>query len=82
MDSQTLWSELLDLLEQARNEFSYLRDLPAYGRKQWERYFQKAFQVYARLWAFQQDNRCHQPPLFFSIFPNRFHNMRIVKLHV
>lgn len=57
MDSRSLWEELLDLLEQARAEFSYLRDLPAYGRKQWERYFQKAFQIYARVWSFQQDNR-------------------------
>ena len=45
------------LMEHARTEFGSLRDLPLYGRKQWERYFQKAFQLYARLWTFQQENR-------------------------
>ena len=44
-------------MELARIEFGHLRDLPLYGRKQWESYFQKAFQLYAHVWKFQQDNR-------------------------
>ena len=52
-----LWEEMLSLMEHGRQEFGALRDLPVYGRKQWERYFQKAFQTYARLWSFLQDNR-------------------------
>lgn len=57
MDGPSLWEELMLLMEHARSEFGSLRDLPLYGRKQWERYFQKAFQLYARLWTFQQENR-------------------------
>ncbi|KAK9806282.1 hypothetical protein WJX72_008437 [[Myrmecia] bisecta] len=34
-----------------------LRDLPLYGKVHWEQYFQKAFQIYAELWKYQQDNR-------------------------
>lgn len=57
IDSRSLWEELLLLMEHARNEFSSLRDLPLYGRKQWGRDYQKAFQTYARLWSFQQEHR-------------------------
>jgi hypothetical protein len=46
-----------DLMQHSSTEFNAVRDLPLYGRKQWERHFQKAFQVYARLWSFQQENR-------------------------
>ena len=54
---ENLWEELVSMMEQGRTEFSLLRDVPLYGRKQWERYFHKAFQLYARLWSFVQDNR-------------------------
>ena len=55
--NQALWDELVQLMQYASTEFNAVRDLPLYGRKQWERHFQKAFQVYARLWSFQQENR-------------------------
>ena len=57
LDNQALWEELMTLMQHSSTEFNAVRDLPLYGRKQWERHFQKAFQVYARLWSFQQENR-------------------------
>lgn len=37
------------------------RDLPQYGHKQWQSYFGRTFDVYTKLWKFQQQHR-----LFFS----------------
>ena len=33
------------------------RDLPQYGHKQWQSYFGRTFDVYTKLWKFQQQNR-------------------------
>ena len=33
------------------------RDLPQYGHKQWQPYFGKTFDVYTKLWKFQQQHR-------------------------
>lgn len=39
-------------------EFSFTyRDLPQYGHKQWQPYFGRTFDVYTRLWKFQQQHR-------------------------
>eukprot|EP00250_Pteridium_aquilinum_P017156 c23479_g1_i1 orf=531-2396(+) len=45
------------LADKADKKFSRLRDLPPYGGNRWDSYFNKAFQVYTKLWKFQQENR-------------------------
>lgn len=47
------------LVDKAYSKFARLRDFPPYGRNKWDHYFHKAFQVYSRLWKFQQEHR-HQ----------------------
>ncbi len=37
--------------------FNGLRDLPPYGHKQWQGYFGRTFDVYTKLWKFQQQHR-------------------------
>lgn len=44
------------LLEKSQQLFAGLRDLPPTGRN-WQPYFQRTFEVYTRLWKFQQQNR-------------------------
>ena len=34
-----------------------LRDLPQYGHKQWQPYFGRTFDIYTKLWKFQQQHR-------------------------
>ncbi|XP_046912223.1 protein SCAI [Dermatophagoides farinae] len=45
------------LLEKSRQLFNGLRDLPPYGHKQWQPYFGRTFDVYTKLWKFQQQHR-------------------------
>lgn len=45
------------LADKADKKFARLRDLPPYGGTKWDSYFNKAFQVYTKLWKFQQENR-------------------------
>ncbi|MCO5552712.1 hypothetical protein L7F22_006229 [Adiantum nelumboides] len=45
------------LAAKADKKFSSLRDLPPYGGNKWDTYYNKAFQVYTKLWKFQQENR-------------------------
>lgn len=33
------------------------RDLPQYGHKQWQSYFGRTFDIYTKLWKFQQQHR-------------------------
>lgn len=35
----------------------FSRDLPQYGHKQWQAYFGRTFDIYTRLWKFQQQHR-------------------------
>ncbi|KAJ7532686.1 hypothetical protein O6H91_13G014400 [Diphasiastrum complanatum] len=49
--------EYRTLVDKAYSKFARLRDFPPYGRNKWDVYFHKAFQVYTKLWKFQQDNR-------------------------
>ena len=59
MDTHALWEEYESLQDAAKSEFSAIRELPLYGRKQWaERFFQRAFKIYSNLWTFQQEHRC------------------------
>lgn len=38
----------------------WCRDLPQYGHKQWQSYFGRTFDVYTKLWKFQQQHRSVQ----------------------
>lgn len=37
--------------------FGHFRDLPQYGHKQWQAYFGRTFDIYTKLWKFQQQHR-------------------------
>ncbi|XP_057495871.1 uncharacterized protein LOC130780873 [Actinidia eriantha] len=45
------------LVEGADRKFARVRDVPAYGRRGPNHYFQKVFKAYTRLWKYQQENR-------------------------
>uniref|UniRef100_A0A8D8SC46 Protein SCAI n=1 Tax=Cacopsylla melanoneura TaxID=428564 RepID=A0A8D8SC46_9HEMI len=51
--------EFCKLLEKSKQLFNALRDLPSQGfnKKQLESYFSRTFDVYTRLWKFQQQHR-------------------------
>uniref|UniRef100_A0A3B4VAC5 Suppressor of cancer cell invasion n=1 Tax=Seriola dumerili TaxID=41447 RepID=A0A3B4VAC5_SERDU len=53
------------LLDKSKQLFNGLRDLPQYGHKQWQSYFGRTFDVYTKLWKFQQQHR-----LFPSLIPH------------
>ncbi|KAI8345429.1 protein SCAI [Mortierella sp. GBAus27b] len=55
--NQTVMDEFLYLLEKSQQLFAGLRDLPPVGSKQWQPYYQKTFEIYSKLWRFQQQNR-------------------------
>ncbi|TGZ68796.1 hypothetical protein CRM22_004084 [Opisthorchis felineus] len=50
-------SEFCHLLEKSKQLFNGLRDLPQHGHKQWKAYFGRTFDVYTKLWKFQQQHR-------------------------
>eukprot|EP00833_Pecoramyces_ruminatium_P017056 jgi/Orpsp1_1/1191088/evm.model.d7180000083411.1 len=46
------------LLERSQQLFAGLRDLPPTGsQKQWQPYFKRTFEVYTKLWKYQQQHR-------------------------
>ncbi|KAL3871080.1 hypothetical protein ACJMK2_039100 [Sinanodonta woodiana] len=49
-------NEFCHLLEKSKQLFNGLRDLPQYGHKQWQSYFGRTFDVYTKLWKFQQQH--------------------------
>ncbi|KAF9916205.1 hypothetical protein BX616_004341 [Lobosporangium transversale] len=55
--NQTVVEEFQYLLEKSQHLFAGLRDLPPTGAKQWQPYFQKTFEIFSKLWRFQQQNR-------------------------
>ncbi|KAG0199294.1 hypothetical protein BGX28_007423 [Mortierella sp. GBA30] len=55
--NQTIVEEFQYLLEKSQQLFTGLRDLPPTGAKQWQPYFQKTFEIFSKLWRFQQQNR-------------------------
>ncbi|GJJ75156.1 hypothetical protein EMPS_07514 [Entomortierella parvispora] len=55
--NQTVVEEFQYLLEKSQQLFAGLRDLPPTGAKQWQPYFQKTFEIFSKLWRFQQQNR-------------------------
>ncbi|RWS28592.1 protein SCAI-like protein [Leptotrombidium deliense] len=50
-------NEFCHLLEKSKQLFNGLRDLPQYGHKQWQPYFGRTFDVYTKLWKYQQQHR-------------------------
>lgn len=49
--------EFTRLLEKSKQLFNGLRDLPQHGQRQWQSYFGRTFDIYTKLWKFQQQNR-------------------------
>ncbi|XP_064860668.1 protein SCAI-like [Oncorhynchus nerka] len=45
------------LLDKSKQLFNGLRDLPQYRHKQWQSYFGRTFDIYTKLWKFQQQHR-------------------------
>eukprot|EP00092_Neocalanus_flemingeri_P003583 GFUD01003843.1.p1 GENE.GFUD01003843.1~~GFUD01003843.1.p1 ORF type:complete len:573 (+),score=133.56 GFUD01003843.1:138-1856(+) len=50
-------NEFCHLLEKSKQLFNGLRDMPQYGHKQWQGYFGRTFDIYTKLWKFQQQHR-------------------------
>ncbi|KAG0298896.1 hypothetical protein BGZ96_004203 [Linnemannia gamsii] len=55
--NQTVVEEFQYLLEKSQQLFAALRELPPTGAKQWQPYFQKTFEIFSKLWKFQQQHR-------------------------
>ncbi|XP_048488531.1 protein SCAI [Plutella xylostella] len=49
--------EFCHLLEKSKQLFNGLRDLPQYGHKQWYAHFGRTFDVYTKIWKYQQQHR-------------------------
>ncbi|KAK3233821.1 hypothetical protein CYMTET_55906 [Cymbomonas tetramitiformis] len=47
------------LLTESSQKYARLRELPPYGRKHIELHFHEAFNIYSKLWAYQQKYRSH-----------------------
>ncbi|XP_030040307.1 protein SCAI [Manduca sexta] len=56
-EDRKLIIEFCHLLDKAKQLFNGLRELPQYGHKQWHSYFGRTFDVYTKLWKFQQQHR-------------------------
>ena len=64
-------NEFCHLLEKSKQLFNGLRDMPQYGHKQWQAYFGRTFDIFTKLWKFQQQ---HRPVLDRSAGPQLFGN--------
>ncbi|XP_039763686.1 protein SCAI isoform X1 [Pararge aegeria] len=49
--------EFCHLLEKSKQLFNGLRDLPPHGHKQWHVHFGRTFDIYSKLWKYQQQHR-------------------------
>ena len=56
-EERKIVAEFVHLLEKSKQLFNGLRDLPSHGHKQWQGYFGRTFDIYTKLWKFQQQNR-------------------------
>jgi hypothetical protein len=56
---QKIVAEFVHLLDKSRQLFNGLRELPQYGHQnnQWQAYFGRTFDVYTKLWKYQQEHR-------------------------
>ena len=50
-------SQYMLLKDRGQQIFDGLRDLPQFGKRLWEPYFRRAFDIYNKLWKFQQEHR-------------------------
>ncbi|CAH3142974.1 unnamed protein product [Pocillopora meandrina] len=57
VDERKIVVEFCQLQEKSRQLFNALRDLPQFGHKHWQTHFGRTFDVYTRLWKFQQNHR-------------------------
>ena len=59
VDEKKIIAEFLHLVEKSKQLFNGLRELPQYGHQsnQWQAYFGRTFDVYTKLWRFQQEHR-------------------------
>merc|ERR1711934_765464 len=57
MAAQQVVEDFKALLEKSQSFFSNLRDLPQYENKQWKAFYEKTFEIYTKLWKFQQEHR-------------------------
>ncbi|XP_057289915.1 protein SCAI-like isoform X1 [Hydractinia symbiolongicarpus] len=56
-EDDNVGKEFQCLLNRSQELFDGLRDMPRFGIKHWQIYFLKTFEVFTKLWKFQQDNR-------------------------
>ena len=56
-EERKIVNEFCHLLEKSKQLFNGLRDMPQYGHKQWQGYFGRTFDIYTKLWKFQQQHR-------------------------
>ena len=56
-EERKIVAEFAHLLEKSKQLFNGLRDLPSHGHKQWQGYFGRTFDIYTKLWKFQQQHR-------------------------
>lgn len=58
-DDDKIIAEFIHLLDKSKQLFNGLRDLPQYGHSsnQWQAYFGRTFDVYTKLWKYQQQHR-------------------------
>ncbi|EDV24055.1 uncharacterized protein TRIADDRAFT_26147 [Trichoplax adhaerens] len=49
--------EFTALLDKSKQLFNGMRELPQFGHYHWQNYFAKTFDVYTKLWKFQQKHR-------------------------
>lgn len=56
-EERKIIAEFCHLLEKSKQLFNGLRDMPQYGHKQWQGYFGRTFDIYTKLWKFQQQHR-------------------------
>uniref|UniRef100_A0A8D3A721 Protein SCAI n=1 Tax=Scophthalmus maximus TaxID=52904 RepID=A0A8D3A721_SCOMX len=62
------------LLDKSKQLFNGLRDLPQYGHKQWQSYFGRTFDVYTKLWKFQQQHRQVLDSRYVKLYFNHTHH--------
>ncbi|CAB4070388.1 Protein SCAI,Protein SCAI homolog [Lepeophtheirus salmonis] len=56
-EERKIVDEFCHLLEKSKQLFNGLRDMPQYGHKQWQAYFGRTFDIYTKLWKYQQQHR-------------------------
>lgn len=50
-DDGRIVEEFLQLVERSQQLFAGLREIPEFGYKAWQAYFDKTFSIYSKVWA-------------------------------